>query len=89
LAPSGIRVNNVAPGNMNTSMHTDALQSEADKRGITFEEMREIEWAKVPLGIAGPPRAIADCMAFLLSDNASYITGGTFDVNGGVLLRSA
>jgi NAD(P)-dependent dehydrogenase (short-subunit alcohol dehydrogenase family) len=89
LAPSGVRVNNVAPGNMNTSMHTDALTSEAKKRGITFEEMREIEWAKIPLGIAGPPRAIADCMAFLLSDNASYITGGTFDVNGGVLLRSA
>ena len=89
LAPNGIRVNNVAPGNMNTSMHTDALESEASKRGITFEEMREIEWAKVPLGIAGPPSAIADCMAFLFSDKASYITGGTFDVNGGVLLRSA
>lgn len=89
LAPRGIRVNNVAPGNINTIMHTEALETEAVKRGITYEEMKDIEWAKIPLGIAGPPRSIGDCMAFLFSDKASYITGGTFDVNGGVLLRAA
>lgn len=87
LAPAGIRVNSVAPGNIDTSMHRAALQTEADKRGITFDEMKAIEWAKIPLSIAGPPECIADAVTFLLSPRSSYITGATLDVNGGVLLR--
>ena len=55
LAPAGIRANCVCPGNINTGMHRHALEAEAATRGIGLEEMRDIEWAKIPLGIAGPP----------------------------------
>ncbi|MFD1811655.1 SDR family NAD(P)-dependent oxidoreductase [Rhodococcus gannanensis] len=87
LAGRGIRANSVCPGNIATSMHTDALQVEAEQRGITFDEMKSIEWAKIPLGYAGPPSTIADAVAFLASERASYITGTALDVNGGVHFR--
>ncbi|MBO1901545.1 SDR family oxidoreductase [Leucobacter weissii] len=87
LAEDRIRVNAVCPGNIDTQMHRNALQAEADARGIAFEEMRDIEWAKIPLGIAGPPGSIADAVEFLSSEKASYITGASIDVNGGVLFR--
>lgn len=87
LASAGIRVNAVAPGNIDTSMHRNALETEANKRGISFQEMKDIEWAKIPMGFAGPPRSIADAISFLLSDRSSYVTGATIDVNGGVLFH--
>lgn len=87
LAEDDVRVNTVCPGNINTSMHRKALEVEASKRGITFEEMKDIEWAKIPLKEAGDPRDIADAIVFLASDEAKYITGASLDVNGGVLYR--
>jgi len=87
LAEDGIRVNTVCPGNIDTQMHRDALAAEARERGITFEEMKDIEWSKIPLGIAGPPGSIADAVEFLTSEKASYITGASIDVNGGVLFH--
>ncbi|MCS5735172.1 SDR family NAD(P)-dependent oxidoreductase [Herbiconiux daphne] len=85
LAEVGIRVNAVAPGNINTPMHQKALAGEAAERGITFEEMRDIEWGKIPLKVAGDPKAIADAVYFLSTGDAAYITGATLDVNGGVI----
>lgn len=85
LAPFGIRVNAVAPGQINTSMHRNALESEAASRGITFEEMKSVEWDKIPLGRAGEPESIADAVAFLSSPAASYATGASLDINGGVV----
>lgn len=85
LADVGIRVNAVAPGNIDTGMHRKALTDEAAERGITFEEMRDIEYAKIPLKTAGPPKAISDAIYFLSTDEASYMTGATMDVNGGVV----
>jgi NAD(P)-dependent dehydrogenase (short-subunit alcohol dehydrogenase family) len=87
LAPKGIRANTIAPGNIDTGMHRAALQAEADERGFTFDEMKNIEWAKIPLGIAGSPSSISDAIAFLASPSASYITGATLDVNGGVMFN--
>ncbi|WP_336662297.1 SDR family NAD(P)-dependent oxidoreductase [Leucobacter sp. USHLN154] len=87
LAEDGIRANTVCPGNIDTQMHRDALAAEAKERGITFEEMKAIEWAKIPLGIAGPAGSIADAVEFLTSEKASYITGASIDVNGGVLFH--
>jgi 3-oxoacyl-[acyl-carrier protein] reductase len=87
LAPRGIRANVICPGNVDTGMHRKALEEEAAQRGLTFEEMKDLEWAKIPLGYAGPPSAIADSVAFLLSERASYVTGASLDVNGGVLFH--
>ncbi len=82
LAPD-IRVNSVAPGNVATRMHFTALEEEAAKRGITTDEMRAIEWAKIPLERAGDPSEMASAVYFLASEQGSYLTGATLDVNGG------
>jgi NAD(P)-dependent dehydrogenase (short-subunit alcohol dehydrogenase family) len=86
-AEHGITANCVSPGNVDTEMHRKALRDEAANRGITFEEMKASEWAKIPLEHACPPEDIADAILFLASDDARYMTGASLDVNGGVLLR--
>ena len=87
MAPYGVRVNSVAPGMINTQMHDKALHEEAEERGIPFEEFRDAEWAKIPLGKAGDPVDIANAHLWLASDDAKYVTGASVDVNGGVQLR--
>jgi NAD(P)-dependent dehydrogenase (short-subunit alcohol dehydrogenase family) len=82
LAPA-IRVNSLAPGNVGTRMHFDALREEAAKRGISEEQMRGIEWAKIPMGRPADPAEIAAGVHFLASNEGSYLTGATVDVNGG------
>ncbi len=85
LARDKIRVNSVAPGNVATSMHFDALHEEAAKRNVTFEEMKDTEWGKIPLGRAAEPSEIAAAVSFLAGPDGSYLTGATIDVNGGCL----
>jgi NAD(P)-dependent dehydrogenase (short-subunit alcohol dehydrogenase family) len=87
VADSNITVNSIAPGMIKGDMHFGCLQSEADKRGITFEQMRDTEWGKTPLGQAGDPEDVAHAAVFLASEEAKYITGASLDVNGGVLTR--
>ena len=82
LAPD-IRVNTLAPGNVGTHMHFTAIRQEAEKRGISEAEMKDIEWAKIPLGRAAEPVEMANGIYFLASDQGSYLTGATLDVNGG------
>jgi 3-oxoacyl-[acyl-carrier protein] reductase len=76
LAPFGIRVNVVGPG----AIHTD----EFDTGG---EEARRRRGATVPLGRVGYPEDIAGAVAFLASDDASYITGQVIYVDGGMLAQ--
>ncbi len=72
-ASSGIRYNTVTPGFIATDM-TDVLTDEI-KASFT---------AKIPMGRFGNPQEVAEATAFLLSDHASYITGETLKVNGGM-----
>jgi 3-oxoacyl-[acyl-carrier protein] reductase len=74
-APRGIRFNVVTPGFIATDM-TEVLK----------EEIKEAFTAKIPLGRFGEPAEVAEAVAFLLSDQASYITGETLKVNGGMLM---
>lgn len=75
LAPYNVTVNAIAPG-----------QIETDMGGLTGER-RERMLAMIPLGRLGTPEDIAYSALFLASNAASYITGATLDVNGGVLKR--
>jgi 3-oxoacyl-[acyl-carrier protein] reductase len=76
FASRGIRANCVAPGYIKSDM-TEALPEEQIK---SFYE-------KIPLGRAGEAIEVAQAVAFLLSDSASYITGQTLHVNGGMFLN--
>jgi NAD(P)-dependent dehydrogenase (short-subunit alcohol dehydrogenase family) len=76
VAAFGINVNAIAPGTTRTPM-SDALP----------EEDRAALVAKIPLGRLGEPEGIAYAACFLASDEASFITGATLDVNGGLLMR--
>jgi NAD(P)-dependent dehydrogenase (short-subunit alcohol dehydrogenase family) len=86
LAPHGIRVNTIAPGNMATEMHFDELRERARRNGTSFEAELEAVRAVVPLGRHGTPEDVAGAVAWLASPDASYVTGQTISVNGGVLL---
>jgi 3-oxoacyl-[acyl-carrier protein] reductase len=74
-ASSGIRYNTVTPGFIATDM-TDVLS----------EEIKATFTSKIPMGRFGNPSEVAEATAFLLSDHASYITGETLKVNGGMLM---
>jgi NAD(P)-dependent dehydrogenase (short-subunit alcohol dehydrogenase family) len=86
VAASGIRVNTIAPGNMLTRMHLDDLRVRATERGVTLDDQVEAVRATVPLGRHGTGGDIAGAVVWLASDDASYVTGQTIGVNGGVLL---
>jgi NAD(P)-dependent dehydrogenase (short-subunit alcohol dehydrogenase family) len=87
LAPRGIRVNMVAPGNIDGPMHRRALAAEAALLGVPEDEVRQREWAKIPLGKPARPQDIADAIVFLVGPRSAYMTGSVVDVNGGVVFR--
>lgn len=72
VGPAGIRVNCVCPGIIDTDMNDD----------LTFEDVDAL-CDEIPLGRMGEASEVAECVAFLASDRAKYITGSVFDVNGG------
>lgn len=73
-APSGIRVNAVAPGFIETPFTAEALGK---------EEVRNWLLERTPMGRIGKPEDVANGVAFLASDEASWITGTTLFVDGG------
>ena len=85
LAPQGIRVNCLSPGRIHTS-RTDALDAaRAERQGKTVEEVREASVATIPLGRMGRTDEFGRVAAFLLSDAASYMTGSSVLVDGGMV----
>lgn len=79
LGPFGINVNAVAPGYIATTM-TDAT---AERIGATPEEHRQQAAKDTPLRRVGVPEEVASVIAFLASDDASYVSGQTLYINGG------
>jgi NAD(P)-dependent dehydrogenase (short-subunit alcohol dehydrogenase family) len=83
LAPAGIRVNAVAPGTILTPMNEKIFADYPDG-GATLKET----WNKAhPIGRFGYPREVAEAVAFLASDAASFITGEILRVDGGLAIR--
>jgi 3-oxoacyl-[acyl-carrier protein] reductase len=76
-APDGIRVNCVTPGLIETEMSQKEIHSEVGQQKISRE---------IPLRRAGQVEEVATAVAFLASDEASYITGQSINVNGGLYM---
>jgi len=87
FAPSGIRVNAVCPGVCFTELWEEQLPDYARKRGLEPEQVKAYLEGKVPLGRLGTPEEIARVVAFLASDEASYITGQAINVTGGAIMH--
>jgi glucose 1-dehydrogenase len=76
LGPLGITVNNIAPGAIATPINTALLNN---------PQLLALLKSKIPLGRLGNPDDVSGLAAFLASDDASYVTGSTFVVDGGLL----
>ena len=79
LAPRKIRVNAVSPGPIDTNFFSRTGMAEADMEGLAGQIL-----AKVPLGRFGTSEEVASVAAFLMSDDASYVTGAEYVVDGGM-----
>ena len=75
FAARGITVNAVAPGFIDTDM-----------TAVLKDSIREKLIENIPLGALGKPEHVADAVIFLVSDAASYITGQTLNVDGGMVM---
>lgn len=87
LAPDRIRVNQIIPGRIDTDRVKHLDQVNAKKQGVTPDEAKKRAIAAIPMGRYGEIDEYGRVGAFLLSDAASYITGATVQVDGG-LIRS-
>jgi 3-oxoacyl-[acyl-carrier protein] reductase len=79
LGRFNVNVNCVAPGFVSTAM----TQQTAERLGVPFEDFQKYAAEQTPLGRVGEPEDIAGVIAFLCSDDASYVSGQVIYVRGG------
>lgn len=86
LAPHNILVNTICPGPIATDRLLELTQQYASREGMTVDEATQRLWiSQTPLGRLGQPKEFADLAVFLASERASFITGGTFQADGGAV----
>jgi glucose 1-dehydrogenase len=76
LGPLGITINNVAPGAIATPINKALLEDKPKLNALLNN---------IPLGRLGTPDDVAGLVAFLASDDAAYVTGSTFVIDGGLM----
>ena len=76
LGPYNITINNIAPGAIATPINTKMMADKPELNALL---------ANIPLGRMATPEEIAGLAAYLASDEASYITGSTYFIDGGLI----
>ena len=79
LGPFHINVNAVAPG----FIDTDMTRATAERLGLTFDQFKQAAQSRIPLRRVGIPEDVANLVAFLCSDQSSFISGEVIYVQGG------
>jgi len=85
LAPENIRVNNLMPGRIDTDRVRSLDKNNAELSGVPVEELKQKIESGIPLGRYGTIDEFGKAGAFLLSPAASYITGVSLAVDGGIM----
>lgn len=87
LAKENIRVNMLVPGRIHTQRIVQLDRANAERQSISMEDQQQAQRKLIPMGRYGDVNEFADAALFLASPRASYITGATLQVDGG-LIRS-
>jgi 3-oxoacyl-[acyl-carrier protein] reductase len=85
LAPKKIRVNHLIPGRIDTDRVREIDDDNARRAGITVPEQQKKIFSTIPMSRYGDPAEFASAAVFLFSDSASYITGASLQVDGGLI----
>jgi 3-oxoacyl-[acyl-carrier protein] reductase len=88
VAKYNVTVNNVCPGYMRTKRVEQLAKSRASSTNKKIDEIFEVWESQIPMGRLGHPKELANLVAFLASDKASYITGASIQVDGGMFKGS-
>jgi len=83
VAPAGITVNAILPGDIDTGFKQWGLQLESAVMGQNYEAVRQRTIAQIPVGRIGQPADVAHVVVFLCSDEADFLTGQAYHVTGG------
>jgi meso-butanediol dehydrogenase/(S,S)-butanediol dehydrogenase/diacetyl reductase len=86
LAEHGIRVNSVCPGYVATAMQGRELEWEAELRQMTVDSVRKLYVDDTPMRRLESPEDVARVVAFLVSEDAAFVTGEAIAVNGGAFM---
>ncbi len=87
LASSDIRVNAICPGQIRTDLEKWRFELEAQAFGSSVEEREQEMCTTIPAGRIGAPSEVGSVVAFLASDEASYMTGQALNITGGQLME--
>ena len=84
LAPFNITVNNLVCGPFETSFLTSSVESESHESGRNYDDLMRDTIKSIPMGRLGKPEEVGDLVAFLASERASFMTGSSVVLDGGM-----